>query len=114
MYNQQYNAYDNFANSNSINQIIIIYDELIRLISEAKNDINKKEENLEKSLDIAIKLLSSIEEATPDIAKKSLQSFYFLMVKRISKILYCNQNDLYNKLIDDIKLVKSTWEGLNI
>ena len=85
---------------------------LLELINKAKNNNSTKELNLEKALEIVIRLLSSLEDSKKDIGKEALQSFYLLTIKRISKVLYCNDDGIYNALIKDINLVKFTWQEL--
>ncbi|MBQ4875358.1 MAG: flagellar protein FliS [Rickettsiaceae bacterium H1] len=109
MHGKQYNAYQNFSDNN-IEEIIIIYEELLRLISEAQADASKQEKNLDKSLKILVTLLSSTESGEKVEAKKALQSFYLLTIQNISKVLYCRQKDIYPRLIKDIESVKSVWE----
>lgn len=111
MYNKQYNVYSHFS-SNIISDVILVYEQLITLIKAAQQDENTKQHNLERSLDIVIKLLSSLDYSKDGVGKESLQAFYLLTVKRISKILYCSNDNLYDILINDIALVKDAWQEL--
>lgn len=113
MYTKQNNAYKNFSESNNTEQVIIVYEELIRLIKESQTDSSKKNFNLEQALDILIKLFAATEDTTQTKAKQDLQAFYLVTIKNIAKILYCNQRDLYIKLLQDLEVVKSVFEEMN-
>ncbi len=109
MNNDQYNAYNNFLGGES-EQIVIIYEKLIELTTLAKEDSKLKKKNLEQVLDIIVKLISSTEWGEITETKKKIQAFYLLLAKNVLKILYCNQDEIYDKVIRDIEIVKLAWE----
>jgi flagellar secretion chaperone FliS len=114
----QYQAYNTATLTvPKVQQIVMLYDGAIRYLQQAKeavqeNRIEDRYNLLVKASDIVIGLQSCLDfEAGGEIAK-ILYDYYSGLDARIFTIHRSNSVDMCERVINDLKLMRDTWQEI--
>lgn len=96
----------------SINHIMFLYDELIKLLTQSMNTSGpKRQAILEKAIFILEGLISSIVgSANSELAKKT-RRFYLHLLKNTTSIIYNADESLCIELIKKIDALRNATRG---